>query len=152
MTTSIQWWGDSHTYPPSSHPFSISSVDSGNCGTEQAIERSITISTAAREDFSLDEKRHYQLHSKDVSMNLLTYRLSTHVYHSDACPAGLGGYSNSDRAWRFPDTTAPPVPIHAEFFRMGSLPKWTHDRLGGKSLLLKLSCFLSMTISTAAAG
>ena len=34
-------------------------------------------------------------------MNLVTFRMPTHVYRSDACPAGLGGYNNVGRAWRF---------------------------------------------------
>jgi hypothetical protein len=36
-----------------------------------------------------------------ISMNLLTYRLLTIQYRSDACPFGIGGYSlMSGRAWR----------------------------------------------------
>ncbi len=36
-----------------------------------------------------------------VSMNSIVYRRPTHVYCSESCPAGLGGYSNSGFAWRF---------------------------------------------------
>ena len=34
-------------------------------------------------------------------MNLLTYRSPTHVYHSDACEHGLGGFSAEGKAWRW---------------------------------------------------
>ncbi len=32
-------------------------------------------------------------------MNLIAYLAPTQVYHSDLCPAGLGGYSNKGFAW-----------------------------------------------------
>jgi hypothetical protein len=35
-----------------------------------------------------------------VSLNLLVFRPPTHVYRTDACIHGLGGYSNLGRAWR----------------------------------------------------
>jgi hypothetical protein len=35
-------------------------------------------------------------------LNLLTYRRPTHIFWSDACPSGLGGFSSkSGKAWRF---------------------------------------------------
>jgi len=34
-------------------------------------------------------------------MNLLVFRKPTHVYRSDSCPHGLGGYSHMGFAWRF---------------------------------------------------
>ena len=36
-----------------------------------------------------------------ISMNLLTYRSPTHLYRSDACEHGLGGYSAKGLAWRW---------------------------------------------------
>jgi hypothetical protein len=36
-----------------------------------------------------------------VSLNLLVHRNPTHVYRTDACLHGLGGYSDRGRAWRF---------------------------------------------------
>jgi hypothetical protein len=38
---------------------------------------------------------------KGVDMNLIAYLTPTHVYHSDLCPASLGGYSNKGFAWRY---------------------------------------------------
>ena len=35
-------------------------------------------------------------------MNQIAYRRPTHVYRSDSCPAGMGGYSAEGFAWRFP--------------------------------------------------
>jgi len=36
-----------------------------------------------------------------LSMNLIAFRKPTHVYRSDSCPFGLGGYSDRGFAWRF---------------------------------------------------
>jgi hypothetical protein len=36
-----------------------------------------------------------------MDLNAIAYRPPTHVYQSDSCPAGLGGYSNKSFAWWF---------------------------------------------------
>jgi len=36
-----------------------------------------------------------------VNMNQIAFRRPTHVYRSDSCPAGLGGYTHDGFAWRF---------------------------------------------------
>jgi hypothetical protein len=36
-----------------------------------------------------------------ISMNIIVYIWPTHVYCSNSCPAGLGGYRNSSFAWRY---------------------------------------------------
>jgi hypothetical protein len=36
-----------------------------------------------------------------IDLNQLAYRKPTHVYRSDSCPAGLGGYSHEGFAWRY---------------------------------------------------
>jgi hypothetical protein len=33
-------------------------------------------------------------------MNLISFRRPTHIYRSDSCPYGLGGYSHEGFAWR----------------------------------------------------
>ncbi len=38
---------------------------------------------------------------KGVDMNLIAYLAPTHVYHSDLCPADLGGYSTEGFAWHY---------------------------------------------------
>ena len=42
-----------------------------------------------------------EIGGKGVDMNLIAYPTPTHVYHSDWCPAGLGGYSTEEFAWRY---------------------------------------------------
>ncbi len=42
-----------------------------------------------------------QIAHKGISMNINIYQWPTHIYHSDSCPAGLGGYSNCGFAWRY---------------------------------------------------
>lgn len=36
-----------------------------------------------------------------VNLNQIAFRRPTHVYRSDSCPAGLGGYSHEGYAWRY---------------------------------------------------
>jgi hypothetical protein len=36
-----------------------------------------------------------------ISLNSIAFRRPTHIYRSDLCPAGLGGYSNECWAWRW---------------------------------------------------
>jgi hypothetical protein len=36
-----------------------------------------------------------------ISLNSIAFRRPTHIYMSDSCPAGLGGYSDSGWAWRW---------------------------------------------------
>jgi hypothetical protein len=36
-----------------------------------------------------------------ISMNIIVYQCPMHIYHSDSCPAGLGGYNNSSFAWQY---------------------------------------------------
>ncbi len=36
-----------------------------------------------------------------ISMNPIVYRKPTHIYRSDSCPLGLGGYSDSGFVWRY---------------------------------------------------
>jgi hypothetical protein len=38
---------------------------------------------------------------KGIDMNLTAFLKPTHIYWSDSCPLGLGGYSNKGFAWRF---------------------------------------------------
>jgi hypothetical protein len=38
---------------------------------------------------------------KRISMNAIVYHLPTHIYQSNSCPTGMGGYSNSGFAWRY---------------------------------------------------
>ncbi len=38
---------------------------------------------------------------KGISLNSIAFRRPTHVYHSDSCPAWLGGYSDKGFAWRW---------------------------------------------------
>ncbi len=39
--------------------------------------------------------------NKGINMNIIAFRKPTHVYQSDLCPAGLGGFSHEGFAWRF---------------------------------------------------
>ena len=86
-----------------------------------------------------------------VDMNLLSYREPTHLYRSDSCPEGLGGYSLSGHAWRFK------IPEDLKFRASNNLLEhlasiitpWIdiiHNRLGPGD------CSLSMTDSTTSEG
>ncbi len=38
---------------------------------------------------------------KGISLNSIAFRCPTHVYRSDSCPAGLGGYNDKGFAWHW---------------------------------------------------
>ena len=86
-----------------------------------------------------------------VSLNQIAFREPNHVYRSDSCPAGLGGYSHLGWAWRFY--------IPAELQGRASNNLLEHiasiitvwiDILAGR--LKKCDCCLSMTDSTTSEG
>ena len=86
-----------------------------------------------------------------IDMNLLSFRRPTHIYRSDSCPFGLGGYSDTGFAWRFE------LPPRSRFrasnnlleFMASIISPWI-DILAGR--LSKGDCALSMTDSTTSAG
>ncbi len=84
-------------------------------------------------------------------MNNIAFRRPTHVYRSNSCPAGLGGYSHEGFAWRWY------LPKDLEFGAMNNLlehlaaiiPPWINI-LAGR--LQSDDCVLLMTDSTTAEG
>ena len=84
-------------------------------------------------------------------MNMVVYRKPTHVYRSDSCPMGLGGYSHEGWAWRFY------LPPHLQFRASNNLLEhiasiitpWI-DILAKR--LLPGDCSLSMTDSSTSEG
>jgi len=87
-----------------------------------------------------------------ISMNLLTYRQPTHVYRSDACEHGLGGYAIlSGKAWRYsiPVDCQNRATINVLEF-LGCIVSVWIDILAGE--LPEEACILSQTDSTSAAG
>ena len=86
-----------------------------------------------------------------VDMNLLAFRSPDHVYYLDLCPAGLGGYSNQGRAWRFkvPDEHLFKASNNLFEFLAAVISPWI-DVIKGR--LVAGDCTLSMTDSTMAEG
>jgi len=86
-----------------------------------------------------------------IDMNLIAYRKPTHVYRSDSCPRGLGGYSHEGWAWRYY------LPPHLQFRASNNLLEhiasiitpWI-DILAGR--LRPGNCSLSMTDSSTSEG
>ncbi len=84
-------------------------------------------------------------------MNLLAFCAPDRVYHSDLCPAGLGGYSNQGHACRFQ------IPANFQFcatnnlleYLVAIITPWI-DLLVGH--LKNSNCALSMTNSTTDKG
>jgi hypothetical protein len=86
-----------------------------------------------------------------ISLNSIAFRRPTHIYRSDSCPAGLGGYSDRGWAWRWY------LPKNLLFRASNNLLEhlatitspWV-DILAGR--LKSQDCVLSMTDSTTAEG
>ena len=88
---------------------------------------------------------------KGVSMNLLTYRAVTRLYRSDACPAGVGGYSSRGRGWRFQ------IPIKYQLRMTLNMLEHLGTIIGPwvdliENNLPQFSYILAMSDSTTAAG
>jgi hypothetical protein len=60
----------------------------------------ITINETCMKDLELMTGILTKAH-KGIDMNLLAFCAPDRVYHSDLCPAGLGGYSDQGHTWRF---------------------------------------------------
>ena len=86
-----------------------------------------------------------------ISMNILTYRQPTHIYRSDACPAGLGGFSAQGQAWRWK------IPKELQFRATLNMLEHLAAVIGPwidiiENNMPRFSCILSMTDSSTAAG
>jgi hypothetical protein len=89
--------------------------------------------------------------NRGISLNIIAFRRPTHIYRSDSCPAGLGGYSHEGWAWRYY------LPADQKFKASNNLLEhlaavispWV-DILAGR--LKPNDCALSMTDSTTAEG
>ena len=86
-----------------------------------------------------------------VDMNQIAFRRPTHVYRSDSCPAGLGGYSHLGFAWRFylPDDLLFRASNNLLEHIAAIITPWV-DILAGR--LKRGDCTLSMTDSTTSKG
>ena len=118
---------------------------------DRAQNRRQIMTPAAIKDDLLLMAESLKIAKLGVNMNLITYRLPSHVYRSDACPAGLGGYSSDGRAWRFA------IPPHLQFRATLNFLEWLACQIGPlvdikEGNMPRLSCVLSMTDSTTAAG
>ena len=88
-----------------------------------------------------------------ISLNLLTFRRPTHIFWSDACPSGLGGFSQqSGKAWRFQI----PEEFHRATQNQNNLLEFIASLISVWMEILdgapSQSCFLSFADNTSAVG
>ena len=86
-----------------------------------------------------------------ISLNNITFRQPTHIYYSDACPFGLGGYNHWGKAWRWS------IPPELRFKATINMLEHIASTIGPWIDILNddlppSSCTLSMTDSTTSAG
>jgi hypothetical protein len=112
--------------------------------------RSVRLSDDCHKDLLL-MLRFLEIARQGINMNLLAFRRPTHIYRSDSCPFGLGGYSDNGFAWRFE------IPEDLRFRASNNLLEYVAsiispwvDLLAGR--LHRGDCVLSMTDSTTSAG
>jgi hypothetical protein len=88
---------------------------------------------------------------KGVNMNQIAFRRPTHVYRSDSCPAGLGGYSHAGYAWRIylPENLLFRASNNLLEHIAAIITPWI-DIIAGR--LMRGDCALSMTDSTTSEG
>jgi hypothetical protein len=89
--------------------------------------------------------------SKGISMNQIAYRKPTHVYRSDACSAGMGGYNHKGFTWQFylPDNLKFRSSNNCLEHMAGIISPWVDILVG---CLNNRDCSLSMTDSTTSKG
>ena len=112
--------------------------------------RSVKINKECREDLDM-MLGFLKIAHEGISLNSIAFRKPTHIYRSDSCPNGLGGYSHEGWAWRWY------LPKNLRFRASNNLLEhlaavispWV-DILAGR--LNNQDCVLSMTDSTTAEG
>jgi hypothetical protein len=89
--------------------------------------------------------------NQGINLNLIAFQRPTHVYRSDSCPAGLGGYSHERFAWHFylPDNLQFRASNNLHEHLAAIITLWTNIIAGQ---LTKGDCALSMTNSTTSEG
>ena len=112
--------------------------------------RKINIPTEVTDDL-IFHKKMLQMANDGINMNLITYRDVDRAYRSDACPAGLGGYSDQGRAWRFF------IPLELQFRATLNMLEHLGSIIGPwidiiEKMIKPYSCTLSLTDSTTSAG
>ncbi len=113
-------------------------------------QQSIAIPQPCRDDLEL---MLIFLHKEftGIDMNLISFRPPTHIYRSDSCPYGLGGYSHKGFAWRL--ELQKQHHFHASNnllkFITSIITPWIDMIL---ERLLPGDCIVSMTNSTTSSG
>jgi len=112
--------------------------------------RTVKITNVCRADLQL--MLNFLRKARDgIDLNIVAYRSPDHVYRSDSCPYGLGGYTHLGFAWRFY------LPANIRFRASNNLLEhlaciitvWI-EILAGR--LRRGDCCLSMTDSTTSEG
>jgi len=95
--------------------------------------------------------RFLDIAKKGISMNLIAFRKPTHIYQSDSCPFGLGGYSDEGFTWHFkiPEDLRFRASNNLLEYIVSIITPWV-DMLAGR--LNQGDCALSMTESSTSAG
>ena len=112
--------------------------------------RTIDIPQDCHDDLNLMLSFLHKAHT-GIDMNLIAFRRPTHIYRSDSCPYGLGGYSHEEFAWRFK------LPENCRFRASNNLLKFIASIIMPWIDLISKrlrpgDCALSMTDSTTSAG
>ena len=86
-----------------------------------------------------------------INMNLIAFRRLTHIYRSNSCPFGLGGYLDKGFAWHFelPEELCFRASNNLLKYIASIISPWI-DMLAG--CLNRGDCALSMTDSSTSAG
>ena len=119
--------------------------------SKRVNKRKVKLTPECVDDLKLMNECFLRRAHHGISMNMIGYRKPTHVYRSDSCPAGIGGYNNEGFAWRFE------IPSNLKFRASNNLLEhlasiispWI-DLIAGR--LVEGDCSLSMTDSTTSEG
>ena len=112
--------------------------------------RSVKLSLVHKEDLTLLQKYLQKTHT-GININMITFRQPTHAFFSDACPAGMGGYNDHGKAWRWA------IPSHLQRRANINMLEHVASVIGPWIDILSddlppHSCSISMTNNTTSAG
>ncbi len=119
--------------------------------SKQQSQRTTHITTICLDDLRLMNDCFLVRARDGINMNQIAYRCPTHVFRSDSCPAGIGGYSDEGFALRFPiDGDLKFRASNNLLEHLASIISPWVDILAGR--LTRGDCLLSMTDSTTSEG
>ncbi len=119
--------------------------------SKQINRHSIKITSICIDNLKLTNECFLVKARDGINMNQIAYRQPTHIYRSDLCPTGMGGYSNEGFVWPLPLDNNLSFCASNNLLKhiAGAISPWVNILAG---CLKPGDCYLSMMDSTTLEG